>query len=430
MKVLVIGGGGREHALCWKLAQSPQLTKLYCAPGNPGIAMLAERVDIGAEAIDDLVEFAHAEAIDLTVVGPEVPLTLGIRDRFVAAGLRLFGPSRAAAELEGSKVFAKAFMERHAIPTARARVVEDAETARSAAEDFGVPVVLKADGLAAGKGVLIPETVAELEAALDVFFQERRFGSSGARVVVEECLRGEEVSFIAITDGKRLLPLASSKDYKRVGEDDGGPNTGGMGAHSPSGLVDGELRERILEEIMQPTITGLAEEERPFSGFLYAGLMLTESGPKVLEFNVRLGDPEAQALLLRMRSDLLPVLTVGASGELTGLSLDFHPGASACVVLANEGYPGAAVTGDPIAGLDEIPESLEAVVFHAGTRQARDGAILASGGRVLNACARAGSLEAALGRAYALADSIAWPHKMLRRDIGRRIVQARRFAPD
>lgn len=428
MRVLVVGGGGREHALCWKLAQSPALKQLYCAPGNPGIAKLARCVDIGAEAVEDLVALARDEAIDLTVVGPEVPLTLGIADRFADAGLALFGPSGAAAELEGSKAFAKAFMQRHAIPTARFQVVEDRAAARRAAETFGLPAVLKADGLAAGKGVLIAASEAELEAALDVFFQEHRFGASGARVVVEECLRGEEVSFIALSDGRQLLSLASSKDYKRVGENDQGPNTGGMGAHSPSGLVDRALRQQIVEEIMQPTVAGLETEGRAFSGFLYAGLMLTASGPQVLEFNVRLGDPEAQALLLRLRSDLLPALVAAATGELGDSGLEFYGGASACVVLANEGYPGSAAKGDRIRGLESIPESPETAVFHAGTDHGTGGAVLATGGRVLDVCALGDTLEAALGRAYALADSINWPHRLLRRDIGRRIVERGRFA--
>lgn len=427
MKVLVIGGGGREHALCWKLAQSPLLTRLYCAPGNPGIEKVARCVDIAPDALDDLARFAADEGIDLTVVGPEVPLTMGVADLFAEQGLALFGPSGRGAELEGSKAFAKAFMERHGIPTARARTVEDRQAASAAAAAFGLPVVLKADGLAAGKGVLIPESEEDLEEALDVFFQERRFGDSGRRVVVEECLRGEEISFIGITDGKNLLPLASSKDYKRVGEGDTGPNTGGMGAHSPSGLVDVRLKQMIVEEIMQPTVEGLAADERPFQGVLYAGLMLTESGPKVLEFNVRFGDPEAQALMLQLKSDLLPVLSAATVGALDEAALHFHSGASACVVLANQGYPSAASTGDPIEGLDAIHDLRDAVVFHAGTRRSEAGDVVASGGRVLNVCARADHLDAALGRAYAVTDSIHWPHKMVRRDIGRRMTDLNHF---
>lgn len=427
MKVLVIGGGGREHALCWKLAQSPLLTRLYCAPGNPGIESVARCVDISPGAIDDLVRFAVDEAIDLTVVGPEVPLTLGIADHFADAGLAIFGPSRRGAELEGSKAFAKDFMGRHGIPTAGAYIVEDRDAASAAAKSFGLPVVLKADGLAAGKGVLIPETEEDLERALDVFFQEHRFGDSASRVVIEECLRGEEISFIAITDGETLLPLASSKDYKRVGEGDSGPNTGGMGAHSPSGLVDQRLKETIMKRIMQPTVAGLAAEERPFSGVLYAGLMLTEDGPKVLEFNVRFGDPETQALMLQLKSDLLPVVSAATVGALGEASLTFQTGASACVVLANQGYPSAASTGDRIEGLEAMHDLPDAVVLHAGTRRAEDGSVVASGGRVLNVCAHADHLDAALGRAYAIADSIHWPHKMVRRDIGRRMTDLSRF---
>lgn len=421
MKVLVVGSGGREHALCWTLARSPQVDTLFCAPGNPGTAAIAEPATVAADDVDGLAAFAERAGIDLTVVGPEQPLVAGIADRFADRGLPLFGPSARAAELEGSKAFAKQFLERQGIPTARAEVVSDEAAARRAVAAFGLPVVLKADGLAAGKGVLIPRGEEELEQALAAFFDERRFGRAGDAIVVEEHLTGEEVSAIAISDGERLVALATSKDYKRIGEGDSGPNTGGMGAHSPSGLVGADLAQRIESAILRPTIAGMAREDRPFRGFLYAGLMLTDDGPKVLEFNVRLGDPEAQALLPRLESDLLPALIGAAGGRLPAEPLRFLPGASACVVLANEGYPARPVTGDVIEGLDG-PYDDTVEIFHAGTER-RDDRVVATGGRVLNVCARGDDLAAALRRAYAAAETIRWPHRVLRRDIGRRMLE-------
>lgn len=421
MKVLVVGSGGREHALCWKLARSPQVDTLFCAPGNPGTAAIAEPVAVAADDVDGLAAFAERAGVDLTVVGPEQPLVVGIADRFADRGLPLFGPSARAAELEGSKAFAKQFLERQRIPTARAEVVADEAAARRAVAAFGLPVVLKADGLAAGKGVLIPHGDEELEQALAAFFDERRFGHAGDAIVVEEHLTGEEVSAIAISDGERLVALATSKDYKRIGEGDSGPNTGGMGAHSPSGLVDAGLAQRVESAILRPTIAGMAREDRPFRGFLYAGLMLTDDGPKVLEFNVRLGDPEAQALLPRLESDLLPALRDAAAGRLPAEPLRFLPGASACLVLANEGYPARPVTGDVIEGLDG-PYDDTVEIFHAGTER-RDDRVVATGGRVLNVCARGDDLAAALRRAYTAAETIRWPHRVLRRDIGRRVLE-------
>ncbi|MGH9379469.1 MAG: phosphoribosylamine--glycine ligase [Thermoanaerobaculia bacterium] len=426
MKVLVVGSGGREHALCWNLARSPRVDALYCAPGNPGTAQVAERVAIGAEDLEGLAVFAERSHIDLTVVGPEQPLVAGIAEAFAARGLALLGPSAAAAALEGSKAFAKEFLVRQGIPTARSEIVTSEDVARRAARELGLPVVLKADGLAAGKGVLIPETEEELERALVVFFAERRFGDSGDTIVVEEHLTGEEVSSIAVSDGERLLVLATAKDYKRIGEGDSGPNTGGMGAHSPSGLVDQGLARRIEEEILRPTVAGMVREGRPFRGFLYAGLMLTDDGPKVLEFNVRLGDPEAQALLLRLESDLVPVLAGAAAGRLPPEPLRFLPAVSACVVLTNEGYPDKTISGDVIEGLDG-PFGADVEVFHAGTGE-RDGGIVATGGRVLNVCARGDDLAQALERAYAAVAGIRWPRRVLRRDIGRRMLERPGFA--
>jgi len=422
MKVLVIGGGGREHALCWKLSQSPLLEKLYCAPGNPGIAAVAERVPIEPDEIQSLVDFSREQRIDLTVVGPEMPLTLGIADTYARHGLALFGPSQRAAELEGSKVFAKEFMQRHQIPTAPFVVVNGLEEARGAVAEFGFPAVLKADGLAAGKGVLIPRDEEELEAALDTLFVTRRFGRASDRVVVESHLSGEEVSLIAVSDGHRLLPLASSKDYKRIGEGDQGPNTGGMGAHSPSGVLSTEDAVGLVEMAMQRTVEGMAEEGRPFIGVLYAGIILTVDGPRVLEFNVRLGDPEAQPLLLRLESDLLPALAAGAAGDFGEHQLEFVEDAAACIVLAAAGYPARPVKGEEIRGLEEAAAEPTVEIFHAGTGL-EEGRVVSAGGRVLNVCATAPGLEQALERAYRAADRIDWPGKVLRRDIGRRVVE-------
>ncbi|MEM7048677.1 MAG: phosphoribosylamine--glycine ligase [Acidobacteriota bacterium] len=421
MKVLVIGGGGREHALCWKLRQSPQLTELFCAPGNPGIAEIADCVPIAPDDVQKLADFAQDLKIDLTVVGPELPLTLGIADEFERRGLALFGPSREAARLEGSKVFAKNFMQRQGIPTGGFAVAHDAAAARQAQQEFGFPVVLKADGLAAGKGVLIVEDEAAFEDALRELFEERRFGASADRVLVEEFLVGEEVSFIAMADGEHLLPFATSKDYKRIGENDTGPNTGGMGCHSPSEVLDAETAGKVLEQVMRPTVAGMAAEGRRYTGFLYAGLILTTAGPKVLEFNARLGDPEAQVLLMRMEDDLLPLLASGAQGQFSSRRLGFRKEAAACIVLASAGYPDSPAKGDPIHGLDKAREIPGVEVFHAGTASAEDGVVTA-GGRVLNVCASAYGLVEALRRAYAASREIDWPNKVLRRDIGRRVL--------
>ena len=423
MRVLVIGSGGREHALCWKLAQSPELDELYCAPGNPGIAQVADLVPKPVDEIQDLASFAADLKIDLTVVGPELPLTLGLADELARRGLKVFGPSREAARLEGSKVFAKEFMARHGIPTAASEVVHDLAQARKVAKKMGLPVVLKADGLAGGKGVLIPETKDELEEALATLFEERRFGSAADRVVIEEHLTGEEVSFIALSDGERILPLATSKDYKRIGEGDTGPNTGGMGAHTPSGVVSGELGTEIVETVIRPTVEGMAQENHPFRGILYAGLMLTADGPKVLEYNVRLGDPEAQPLLMRMEDDLLPVLAAGAEGDFGGQKLRFKKEAAACVVLASADYPAKPVKGEPIEGLDAARSQDGVEVFHAGTALRDDGAVVSAGGRVLDVCATGEALVEALRRAYTAAGAITWPSKVFRRDIGRRVLE-------
>ena len=421
MRVLVVGSGGREHALCWKLRQSPLLTELYCAPGNPGIAEVADLVPIAPDEIQKLADFAEEMNIDLTVVGPELPLTLGLADELDERDLAVFGPRQNAAELEGSKVFAKEFMARHGIPTAEFEIVHDGNEAREAMARFGFPVVLKADGLAAGKGVLIVGDEGEANGALKMLFEDRRFGRAADRVVVEECLQGEELSFIALSDGERLLNFATSKDYKRIGEDDTGPNTGGMGAHSPSGVLSAESASSVLENVMRPTIAGMAAEGRPFVGVLYAGLMLTEDGPKVLEYNVRFGDPEAQPLFMRLEDDLLPVLASGANGKFEVSRLHFRKAAASCIVLASAGYPSDPVKGEPIIGIGVARDLEGAEVFHAGTAL-KDGKLVASGGRVLNVCASGPHLKDALKLAYEAASKIQWPSKVLRRDIGRRVL--------
>jgi phosphoribosylamine--glycine ligase len=424
MKVLVVGGGGREHALCWKLRQSPLLTDLYCAPGNPGIAALATPVPIAPEEVQRLADFAADLRIDLTVVGPELPLALGLADELASRGLPVFGPKRLAAEIEGSKVFAKQFMARHGIPTAEFAVVHDAAEALAAARRFGPPVVLKADGLASGKGVFVVADEAELAAAVAALFGERRFGASADRVVVEACLTGEEVSFLALCDGERVLPLATAKDYKRIGEGEMGPNTGGMGSHSPAGVLSSEAAAAVLESVLRPAVAGLAAEGRPFTGVLYAGLMLTPAGPQVLEFNARFGDPEAQVLLLRLEDDLLPVLASGAAGAFDAKRLHFRHEAAACVVLASPGYPGRPELGEAIGGLERAAALPGVEVFHAGTARSGDGdgALVSAGGRVLNVCATAPELVEALRRAYAAVAEIDWPGKQFRRDIGRRVL--------
>ena len=421
MKVLVIGSGGREHALCWKLRQSPLVEELYCAPGNPGIAQVADLVPIPADEVHQLVSFASDLKIDLTVVGPELPLTLGIVDDFEQRGLTIFGPRRQAAELEGSKVFAKEFMRRHQIPTGAFEIAHDLEEARRIARGFGFPVVLKADGLAAGKGVLIPKNEEELEVSLKVFYEDRRFGAAAERIVVEECLVGEEVSFMALCDGQRILPLATAKDYKRLRENDAGPNTGGMGAHSPAGVLGSEAGKEILDRILRPVVEGMAEENRSFTGVLYAGLMLTEDGPKVLEFNVRLGDPEAQPLLMRLKDDLVPVLLSGATGRFETSRLHFEKEAAACIVLASAGYPEKPTKGEAILGVETTGPVEGVEVFHAGTAL-KDGQLVAAGGRVLNVCATGAHLRDALKRAYSATRTIQWPSKILRPDIGRQVL--------
>jgi len=422
MKVLVVGGGGREHALVWKLAQSPRVERIYCAPGNAGIDALAEPVDLDVADIARIVRFAREHAIDLTVPGPELPLTLGLIDELREQGLRGFGPTRAAAELEGSKAFAKELMRRQKVPTGFFSTFTDADDATRYAREVGAPVVVKADGLAAGKGVLICHTIGEAEEAIDKVMRVRIFGAAGDRVVIEEFLDGEEVSFMAVTDGTTVLPLASSQDHKRAFDGDSGPNTGGMGAYSPAPACTPALHERIVEGIMTPVVRGLAERGIVYTGVLYAGLMITADGPKVLEFNVRFGDPECQALMMRLTDDLADLMDATVSGGLAGRTLRWDGRAAACVVLAAGGYPGAYERGAAIHGLERLRGWRHGMVFHSGTAQ-RDGTVVTNGGRVLGVTALGRDVAAAVDEAYAAVAQITWDGMHYRRDIGRRAVE-------
>ena len=428
MKVLVVGGGGREHALCVALAKSPKVDKVFCAPGNGGIAAVAEcRSDLLVSDLDGLVEFAKATRIDLTVVGPEAPLVAGIVDRFKEAGLRVFGPSKAAAQLEGSKDFAKRMMLANNVPTAAHRTFSEAAEARDHIEQCEVfPIVVKADGLAAGKGVSVCESKAEGLAALDEMMNARRFGDAGTTVVIEEFLRGEEASVHAITDGETLYVLPSSQDHKRVGEGDTGPNTGGMGAYSPAPVVEvGDLMDRIVKTILIPTLHGLKREGIPFSGVLYAGLMITKGGPRVLEYNVRFGDPETQVLLPRMQNDLFGVLFAAAEGKLDEVEdIAVDPRTCVGVVMASGGYPGAYQGGKAIQGLDRAGARPDVLVYHAGTRRSGE-RLVTAGGRVLCVSALGEGFRGACDRAYEAVDDIHFEGAYCRRDIGWRALSRR-----
>ena len=418
MKVLVVGGGGREHALCWALSASSLLTRLYCAPGNAGIAEVADCVPIGAEDIPALVAFARAESVELVVAGPEAPLTAGLADACAAAGLRCFGPMAAAARLEGSKAFMKEVAEAAGVPTARWARFDDPAAARAHVRAQGAPVVVKADGLAAGKGVVVAATVTEAEAAITEIMEARLHGAAGATVVVEECLEGPEISFFALCDGEVALPLAAAQDHKRVGEGDTGPNTGGMGAYSPPPVFTDALRDEVMARIIRPVLAEMARRGTPFRGVLFAGLMLTAEGPKLLEFNVRFGDPECQALMVRLRSDLLAAMLAACDGELAQFDLRWSAEHSVVVVMAARGYPGSYDKGGVIRGLDRAAAMPGVQVFHAGTGRREDGAVVAQGGRVLGITATGGTLHAARDAAYAAVDLIDWPEGFCRRDIG------------
>jgi phosphoribosylamine--glycine ligase len=421
MRVLVLGSGAREHALAARLAAEPDTAAVLAAPGNPGIARVARLARVDLQNPDAMLELASREAIDLTIVGPELPLSVGVADRFAAAGARLFGPTRAAARLESSKAFAKAFMARHGVPTARFRVCDDETSALDAVRsgEFGYPVVLKADGLAAGKGVVIAADRAEAETAVRAAMRDRRFGAAGDRLVIEECLTGPEVSFFAISDGTRAIPIGTAQDHKRIFDGDRGPNTGGMGAFAPSPLLDAALEARVVAEIVDPVVRGMAAEGSPFRGFLYAGLMLTADGPKVIEFNVRFGDPEAQVVLPLIDEPLLPLLSAAAQGRLTAdrcrLGADRYVG----VVIASRGYPESSEPGRPIEGIEEAERLADVTVYHAGTAM-RDGRLVTAGGRVLTVVGRGASYADAIARAYDGVSRIRFDGMQYRRDIGQK----------
>ena len=425
MRVLVVGGGGREHALVARFAAEPGITALWCAPGNPGIARLARTVPVDAADVDAVAALAATERIDLTVVGPELPLSRGLADRFAADGRLLFGPTAAAARLESSKAFAKAFMARHRVPTARFRVCSSAAEAIDVIRrgEFGIPVVLKADGLAAGKGVVIAEDARAAEAAVADAMGARKFGAAGDRLVIEECLRGPEVSFFAVCDGTRAVPLGTAQDHKRIFDGDRGPNTGGMGAFSPSPLVDASMEAQIMREIVDPVLRGMRAEGTEYRGFLYCGLMLTCNGPKVIEYNVRFGDPEAQAVMPLVDGALLPLLAASADGDLSGHRVTLRDGVSVGVVLAAAGYPGPVQSGAPISGLDEASRVPDVAVFHAGTA-VRDGRIVTAGGRVLTVVATGRDYRAAIDRAYEAVALISFEGMQYRRDIGSKALKA------
>jgi phosphoribosylamine--glycine ligase len=426
MKVLIIGGGGREHALAWKMAQSSQVECVYVAPGNAGTAREAKcrNVPIGAEDVVRLRSFAVGEDVDLTVVGPEAPLVDGLVDTFAAAGLLCFGPRREAAILEGSKAFTKEFLVRHRIPTAAHASFTDPVAAVAYLRDQALPIVIKADGLAAGKGVVIATTLAEAEQTVHDMLEGNAFGAAGSRVVIEEFLQGEEASFIVIADGEHVLPMASSQDHKRLLDGDQGPNTGGMGAYSPAPVVTGAVHDRIMEQVIHPTLKGMAAEGRRYTGFLYAGVMVTPDGvPKVLEFNCRFGDPEAQPIMMRLKSDLFAVCLAAARGDLEEARLEWDPRPALGVVLAAEGYPGTVRKGAAIAGL-EAADGAASKVFHAGTIE-RDGEVVVAGGRVLCVCALGDTIAAARDRAYARVETVRWPGMQYRRDIGHHALSQR-----
>ncbi|RPJ14901.1 MAG: phosphoribosylamine--glycine ligase [Desulfobacteraceae bacterium] len=428
MKILVVGSGGREHALIWKIKQSPMVKKIYCAPGNAGISGLADCVPIGSDDIGKLLEFAKKERIGLTVVGPEAPLSIGIVDLFEKEGLRIFGASKKAAEIESSKSFSKSLMLKYGIPTAAGKEFTNYRKAEAYIRKTGAPLVVKADGLAAGKGVIICATEKEAIDALHSILVKREFGDAGNKVVIEECLVGEEASFLAFTDGKSLLPLPSSQDHKPVFDNDKGLNTGGMGAYSPAPVVDRYFHKRIMEEVMIPAIRGMAAEGRPYKGVLYAGLMIDRDKIKVLEFNGRFGDPEAQPLLIRMKNDIVPIMEAVIEERLHECKLEIDDRASVCVVMASGGYPGPYKKGIPIKGLEEAARVKDVVVFHAGTAM-KNGAVVTNGGRVLGVTALGSTVPDAIDRAYKAVLKIKWDGAHYRSDIGQKAVKRKAIPP-
>ncbi len=417
MKVLVIGSGGREHALVWKIAQSSLVTRLFAAPGNPGTAELAENVPLAVDDLQGLLEFAVTQGIDLTVVGPELPLSLGLTDLFEEQGLKVFGARKNAAIIEGSKAFSKDHMKKYQVPTAAYEVFTEVASAVEFIERLGAPIVIKADGLAAGKGVIIAQSRDEAVAAVTDMLSGNAFGAAGSRVVIEEFLKGEEASFLAFTDGRNIIPLATAQDHKTIFDGDLGPNTGGMGAYSPAPVVTPAIHEKAMTEVMQRTIDGMAAEGRTYRGVLYAGLMIDGDSVKTLEFNARFGDPECQPLLMRLKSDIVPLLMAVALGDISGIQLQWHDEATVCVVMAAAGYPGDVIKGDVITGLDQAAKIPNLVVFHAGTA-IKEGACVTNGGRVLGVTARGATVKDAIDRAYQGVNQITWPGVQFRKDIG------------
>jgi len=422
MQVLVIGGGGREHTLVWKLAQSKKVTKIYAAPGNPGMKELAECVDLDIADLDGLADWAEKHAIDLTVVGPEAPLVAGIVDVFKARGLTIFGPSAKAAEIEGSKIFSKELMEKYGVPTAFFKVCDNLADARAFVEEKGAPIVIKADGLAAGKGVVVAMTRDEALAALDEMMGAHKFGSAGNRVVIEEFMEGEEASLLAFTDGKTIVPMLAAQDHKRVNDGDQGPNTGGMGAYCPAPVMTDALKEKTVKEVLRPIVDALAKEGRPYSGCLYAGLMIKGDSVKVVEFNARFGDPETQVVLPLLKSDLAEIMVACANGTLTPDLVEWSDKAAVCVVMASGGYPASYKKGIPITGLKAANAMDDVVVFHAGTRE-EDGKILTNGGRVLGVTAVADDIPSAQQKAYDAVDKIHFDGAHYRQDIAWRALR-------
>jgi phosphoribosylamine--glycine ligase len=429
VRILVVGNGGREHALVWKIRQSPLATEVYCAPGNAGIADLADCVPIETSNIVEVADFAQTIGADLTVVGPELPMVLGMADEFSRRGLSIFCPSRAAAELEGSKAFARDFMERHKIPSPGYAICASAEEALALVKKapFGWPMVVKADGLASGKGTVVARDAAEARSVIAAMMGEKKFGTAGSKLVMEEFLPGEEVSFLVFSDGSRVVPMVSVQDHKRIFDGDQGPNTGGMGTVSPATNLSVDVHKQIMQDIVLPTIKGMAAEGRRYQGVLYVGLMITDKGPKVLEFNARFGDPEAQVILARMRSDIVPILQGVAAGQLKETKIEWAKEPAACVVLASRGYPDSSDAGRPIRGLDALKGEGDVVVFHAATER-NEGALTTVGGRVLGVTALGANLDVAVTRAYEAVAKISFDGMQFRKDIGQKAL-ARLHAP-
>ncbi len=422
MKVLVIGGGGREHTLIWKIAQSPKVKKIYCAPGNAGIAKYAECISIKADGIKQLASFAHQNNIDLTVVGPELPLTLGIVDEFERRGMRICGPDKSAAVIEGSKIFAKDLMRKYKIPTADYATFNSPKEAINYLKEKGTPVVIKADGLASGKGVIPAQSMGKAEEAIDTILTKKCFGSAGDRIIIEEFLTGEETSFMVFTDGNTIIPMPTSQDHKPIYDNDQGPNTGGMGAYSPAPVITEKLQQKIMDEIMFPVVRGMYKEGRKYKGILYAGLMINKGEVNILEFNARFGDPETQPILMRMKTDLIPILEAIVDERLDQVSIQWDEKPAVCVVMASNGYPGSYQKGMEIEGLDKVQDFQNAHVFHAGTAF-KNNHVVTSGGRVLGVTALGNDIEEAINLAYQLTSQIHWEGAYYRKDIGKKALR-------